>query len=222
MRAGIFAGNAGDQGRNNQHGMRFRLGSDEGALIMAEADYKTNTGENAAGLPGTFKLGGFYHTAKFEDFETGKSHRGDYGFYAVADQAVYREPCRCCAKDPTDGGDKNEQGLNVFARVGGAPEDRNIVSNYVEGGLNYKGLLPGRDDDVCGVACSFTRISDEFQSDDAGHAQAHHETVLEFTYQAVLTPWLSVQPDVQYIFNPGAVQKQDDALVAGVRLNLTF
>ena len=25
---------------------------------------------------------------------------------------------------------------------------------------------------------------------------------MELTYQAQVTPWLSVQPDVQYIFNP--------------------
>lgn len=215
-RAGVFAGDAGDPGRNDQHGTRFRLGSDDGALILAEAAYKTNAEENAKGLPGTFKLGGFYHTAKFADNRGGDEHRGDYGAYAVADQTVYREPCCCDGKNPCE----SEQGLNVFARIGGAPVDRNIVSAYLEGGLNYKGLLPGRDDDICGLACSYTRISDDFQS---GESQpTHHETILEFTYQAILTPWLSIQPDVQYIFNPGAVTKQDDALVAGVRMNFTF
>jgi carbohydrate-selective porin OprB len=34
--------------------------------------------------------------------------------------------------------------------------------------------------------------------------------------------WLSVQPDVQYIFNPGACASADNALVAGLRVNLSF
>jgi porin len=52
--------------------------------------------------------------------------------------------------------------------------------------------------------------------------------VLELTYQAVLAPWLVVQPDVQYVFHPGGggARSADpaatipDALVIGLRTTL--
>jgi porin len=56
------------------------------------------------------------------------------------------------------------------------------------------------------------------------------ETVLEATYQYQATPWWQIQPDVQYVFNPGAgivnpyqpTRKVGNELVLGVRTNVTF
>ena len=41
---------------------------------------------------------------------------------------------------------------------------------------------------------------------------------LEPTYKAQLTDWLYVQPDVQYVINPGLSPDRDAALVLGMRL----
>ena len=38
----------------------------------------------------------------------------------------------------------------------------------------------------------------------AGTPYATNETVLEATYQTPVTDWLTLQPDAQYVFNPGA------------------
>jgi porin len=35
-----------------------------------------------------------------------------------------------------------------------------------------------------------------------------------------LTDWLAVQPDIQYIINPGAVSGLRDALALGIRLEI--
>ena len=56
------------------------------------------------------------------------------------------------------------------------------------------------------------------------------ETVLEVTYQCQVAPWLIVQPDFQYVFNPaGGVTNPDnaserigDAAVFGLRANIVF
>ena len=37
-----------------------------------------------------------------------------------------------------------------------------------------------------------------------------------------LQPWLEVQPDLQYVVHPGTDPALDDALVAGVRLEISF
>ena len=58
----------------------------------------------------------------------------------------------------------------------------------------------------------------------------HNETVLEATYQYEVAPWWQVQPDIQYVFNPGGgivnpyepTQSVKNELVFGVRTNITF
>ena len=52
---------------------------------------------------------------------------------------------------------------------------------------------------------------------------------LEITYQIVLAPWWSLQPDFQYIWNPGGNVPDDtgtrpikDATVLGVRTTISF
>jgi porin len=37
------------------------------------------------------------------------------------------------------------------------------------------------------------------------------------TYRAKLTEWLTIQPDIQYIFNPAADPALDDSLAIGLR-----
>ncbi|WP_419760727.1 carbohydrate porin [Acidisoma sp.] len=53
---------------------------------------------------------------------------------------------------------------------------------------------------------------------------------MELTYQGQLTPWLQLQPDAQFVFDPGggildpnnSIHVLRDEIVAGVRTNVTF
>jgi porin len=59
-----------------------------------------------------------------------------------------------------------------------------------------------------------------------------NETIIELTYQAQVTPWLIVQPDLQYVVHPGGnipnpnVSGDNtpikDALVMGLRTAIKF
>ena len=150
------------------------------------------------------------------------NHTGDWGVYAIADGVLYH------VKD----------GISIagFLRVGaGTPNDRNLVSFYSDAGLTFQGLIPGRDNDIAGLGVGFARIGNNargldqdtrFFSGDPSFPIRSQEVVMELTYQAQVTPWLSVQPDVQYIFNPsGGVlnpKARRDALVLGLRSALSF
>ncbi len=56
------------------------------------------------------------------------------------------------------------------------------------------------------------------------------ETFIELTYQAVVTPWWTLQPDFQYVFSPGGgivdpnqpTKRVGDALILGLRTSITF
>ena len=54
----------------NRHGIKVNLNSKEGAFSIYEADYLCNRAKDATGLPGTYKLGGWYHTDTFSDQRT--------------------------------------------------------------------------------------------------------------------------------------------------------
>jgi hypothetical protein len=45
-----------------------------------------------------------------------------------------------------------DKGIFAFARIAGLPLDRNLIDFYLEGGLNFTGMVPGRPSDVFGVA----------------------------------------------------------------------
>lgn len=202
---GVFNGDPAGPGtadplQRNRSGTTFDL--DSGTFVIAEAQYATHPGENPDGLPGTYKLGAWYHSRTFDPSET---RRGDWSVYAVMDQLVYRP---AWAKDG---------GAGVFLRAMGAPGDRNEINMFVDGGVTYKGAF-GRPDDTIGLGVGWARVSETGRTG---------ETVLELTYQARLAPWWSVQPDFQYVFNPGGgIDHPDrrigDAAILGIRTTITF
>ncbi len=57
-----------------------------------------------------------------------------------------------------------------------------------------------------------------------------HETVFELSYLAKITPWWSIQPDLQYIVHPGGrvpdplnpARPIGNAFIAGVRTTINF
>ena len=97
----------------NRHGLHLELGNGQGTFGMAEVGHRHNQAEDADGLPGMYKLGGWWHSGQFDDFSGGASHGGTQGVYGSAEQMVYRE--------------YGDQGLVLFLRVGFAPEDRSEV-----------------------------------------------------------------------------------------------
>ena len=49
-----------------------------------------------------------------------------------------------------------------------------------------------------------------------------NEEVLEVYYNAQITPWLNLSPSIQYISDPGGTNDAKDAVVFGLRAQITF
>jgi porin len=94
----------------------------------------------------------------------------------------------------------------------------------VNGGLVYEGLLPSRPRDRTAVGVTYGKFSEQLAraQRDAGAPSQRYELALELTYIIQATGWLQVQPDVQYIINPGGTGRIRDALVVGFQLALTL
>jgi porin len=204
---------------NNQNGTRFALNGSSGMLIMSEAGFLLNQGPNDKGLQGTYRIGSFVDTGNRTTFAsqaqfangTGQlqSVGTNYGVYGVLDQQIYS---------------KNNQIISFFVRSGGAPSNTNFVDYYAEGGLNFTGFVPGRDNDVGGIAIARSHVSGDYSDSQIlqGNPPSTAETVIEATYKAQLAPWWSLQPDVQYIVSPGGFQGARNATVLGLRTMVVF
>ena len=251
--AGVFNGspvsnnNGGDPQLQNPSGTAFPL--NDGALAIVELQYSypslgsmVYTGKQP--LSGTYKLGFWYDTEDFADLEyddTGlplaspnssgipRNHHGDYAIYAVVDQMLW--------SDPTD--EDADRTVNFFARAMGTPaEDRNLIDVSMNAGFVFHEPIPHRGDDTFGVGMGYTSVSNSAANSDRDAAFYSNsfvpvrssETFLEATYQYQLTPWCQLQPDFQYIFNPGGgiinpnspTQTVKDEAVLGMRVNIQF
>lgn len=222
-----------DPTRRNRDGLNFSFR--EPPAYFTEFSHAVNQDKDSPGLPTTYKLGGWYHTGRFNDLrfdDTGRSladplssgaprqHQGNGGIYGIIDHMLWRRP------------GTEDVGIGIFTRQMIAPPDRSAMPYYGEVGLTWKGMLEGRDDDVAGIAVAYGATSDRLSGRDRDAnafgtptAVRDHETAVELLYRAQLTPWWTVIPDVQYIIHPGggvglpddAAQRIPDALVVGLR-----
>ena len=114
------------------------------------------------------------------------------------------------------------QGLTIYARAGMADPRVNRFKNFLNSGLVYTGLIPGRKYDQAGfgVATSWSSSHFEESQHNAGKPVSNTTIAMEWTYAATLTPSVIFQPDLQYIINPGSNPSIKNAIVAGFRLEL--
>ena len=75
----------------------------------------------------------------------------------------------------------------------------------------------GRAHDVLSVGFAYLRLSDDYVASQraAGQNVSRRESVLEITYRFQVTRWLSLQPDVQFIWDPHLSRR--DATAIGLR-----
>ncbi len=243
LQAAMFSGDPTGHNGSNSPATGIPSGTvvsfNGGAFFIAEAGYAINQDNGANGPPIAYKLGGWYHTSKrFGDqryatdglpltdpVSTGvpRDHNGNWGLYGMVEAALYRT-----------GG---SGGLFGFARIGGSPDDRNLISFYAEAGVTFKGLIPGRAGDTLGTSIGYARIGKNARRLDQDtqvfsgnplYPVRSHETVLELTYQMQIAPWMTLQPDMQFVFNPGGRVFNDNgsvrpnALILGLRSAIIF
>jgi len=159
-------------------------------------------------LQGAYRAGLWYDPQPKANSDAEKNYRDDVGAYLTLDQLLVKENT-----PPQD-----SQGLGAFARYGCAQSKTNDLVNFWSIGCQYQGLFDGRDDDV--LAAGFAQ---GFFSNAASSTYTEdYEAVVEIYYNAAVTKYLNISPSVQYIINPGGDKTNRDALVLGLRAQLTF
>lgn len=209
---------------DNGHGTRIKLRHGDGTLFIAELGY-TPQEETVSSQPAdtvakpeeseSFNktaIGFWRYTKRFDDLSMLDANgnpvrRRSHGAYVLAERMLYAEQ------------GSSSQGLAGFVRFGTAPEHIHQADWTASVGLRYRGLFSGRDKDVAGVAVTVNHASGNYCS--LTNA-ASNETDVEVTYRAQITPWLALQPTLQYIVRPGMDSTLKNAAVIGLGTVLAF
>lgn len=233
LKLGVYNGNpvgprcAGNPQTCDNGGFDFSLNTPP--LLIAEGSHHYN---RAGRLPGTVKLGGWndFGITQNQNFALGRvpvtvafnaDHRvgKSWALYGVADQLVWNAS-----------NDDTAYGVGVFVRVIGAPADENLIDFYLDGGFTFSGMIPRRPNDTIAIGVAYSGLSDDAHAVDSNTGQQvhlSHEMLLEFCYTVQPMPGWMIQPDFQYIWQPGGVSKPNkdtvpNAAVIGVRSTLNF
>jgi porin len=224
---------AGDPDTCNRYGLNFRLR--DPALLMSELQFRWNRGKEDSGLARTIKFGGWTHLGQFADARYDNNgnllanpvsngmplmHRGDYGFYVITDQQVYRPK-----------GADGDGGISIFNRTSISPSDRNLVDLEIDSGIVFAGMVPGRPFDRFGASVIYSRFAERVRAFDQDQVTfgtiasppRDYEANLELTYNAQIVPGWTLQPDFQYIWHPsGRGIRYPDARIFGLRTIVKF
>ncbi len=159
-------------------------------------------------LQGAYRVGFWYDPQpKANSDEPDKTWRDDNGGYLSFDQMLTRENA------------EDEQGLGTFFRFGYAPSKTNDMTQFWSAGFQYQGLFEGRDEDALGVGYARGYFSDAADST----YPSDYESAAEVYYNIAITDWAQLTPSLQYVVNPTQDgQVQTDAVVLGVRMQMTF
>jgi porin len=204
----------------NSNGLDFRL--DAPPLLMIEGDYQ----HSQDGLAGMIKIGGFNQFGEFELQDVGPNGtarrvNNNYGLYGIIDQFVWRAP-----------GSEEPKGVKLFGRAVGMPSDRNVIDFYADGGILFLGMVPNRPEDTLSIGFAYTGISSDVVITDLKEVMpgtGNHEALFEICYTMQLDTHWTLQPDFQYIWQPGAYLPNasgkiplENAAVVGARTTLKF
>jgi porin len=156
-----------------------------------------------------------------------RTHRGNDAIYAVLDQIVWQDP------------EELDRTVSVFLRPMGTPlADRNLIDFSLNVGLTIHEPFLHRDSDTFGIGMGYAHVSGRAAANDRDTALftgtftpiRSGETFIELTYQYQVTPWWQLQPDFQYVFNPGAgianpsapSKRVENEAVLGLRTTILF
>lgn len=193
---------------------RIDLNRHDGALFVVEAQRTPVSSSRLTKLA----IGAWEYSETFERIDDRilgiepQRKAASKGAYALADFMLWQDDARSGRR------------LEAFARVGTARDAVNAFGNSSQAGIIVRQPFRVAAEESLGLAITSARTGAAYRRARSaiGAAVADAETVVELTYRRAVTPWLVVQPDMQYILNPGADRTLRNALVLFLRVELSM
>jgi porin len=200
-RAAVVNARAGVLG--DQYGVDLTM--HDGALLIAEAG-TTRGGKLAVGL---WRYTRRQDDIRVIDVDGNPVHRAAMGAYLLVDQHIA-------------GGDAHA--LSLFLRAGLSEGKTTPFRGGFQIGAHIRGVVPGRPEGRLSFGLAHGLLSSGYRANvaDTGERAASAENGIEITYQDRLAPFLTIQPDLQYIRRACTEGGDRDTLVLGLRMIATF
>jgi len=188
---------------NDPRGTQISLSKDDGYLLINELSYMHQ--ENADFQDARIAGGFWYFSGQFNLIKNQAVSRGTYGAYMFGEKKLSSD-------------------ISGFIRVGFADTQVNRFGFFYGAGFSLCGIFSYPGQDQFGISIAYAKNGKPFKENQnrAGVNVTQAETALEFTYSLQVLDWLRIQPDFQYIINPGTSSEIPDANVLSFCFELIY
>ncbi|WP_269670545.1 carbohydrate porin [Stenotrophomonas sp. SY1] len=221
---------------DDRRGFTLSTSGRQGTLVPVELVWQPRFGADR--LPGEYRAGYYYSTSRADDVYEDvdglpqplsgaafKSHDRKHGAWVVVQQQL-------TVRD----GDAS-RGLKLFANYTTHDKATNVIDNFQQIGLVYKGPFDARPQDDIGVGVARIHVNEDVRRRQALLNEVNGvsdyldplfqplqdtEYNAEVYYGVHVADWLTVRPNLQYVRHPGGVEQVENAFVAGIKLQTSF
>jgi porin len=193
----------------DKHGTDFAFRSSDGVSVMAQLEWNWEW----AYKPGHFNLG--LNNVYFEmpDFNSDSTTDTFIRYYAQMDQQVTAESAG------------SDQGLYLFGTLAYTNQQAPaLVPFQTSFGAQYVGPFAGRGQDRLIFGTSYGKLSDDYaaEQESMGLGDPTYEWIFELGYRFQLTKFAYIQPDIQYVVQPGGTGDIPNATVIGMQFGVSL
>lgn len=216
---------------NYDTGNGFRLDGSPtlGNMVPVELGWQPAFGPDK--LPGNYRIGMYYSSvngdnySSYSDGQYSKKNHA-YGGYLLLQQQL------------TAMGGDNQRGLGVTVQAVMNDQKTSKTDNYQSVALVWKGPFDARPKDEIGLGAARIHVNSDYTKmlrqtnrengvndyNDPAYLpiQSGSEYNYELYYNAHLTNWLNLRPNLQYVASPGAVSEVKNAFIGGISANINF
>lgn len=184
----------------------------QGLLLVSEIGYTPPAADSDAVL-NKFALGGWGYTHQADDLTSldaagNPVGHAQVGAYFLSSARVYYDAAR-------------GQALGVFARGGVADGDTAQVDWDYELGAVATGWVPTRPNSEIGAGFAQAHNGSKYRASVGGPSD-DSEYGLELYYRDTVYSGVVLQPDLQYVINPGSDPSVENATVFGLRMDVSL
>jgi porin len=195
-------------------------------FVIGEVGYKRNGLAGDSRYLGNYKVGFWYDNSAYTDYNSvgyaqpAGTKRGNWGLYTLFDQVLF-----------PFGEPGSNRGFGVFGSFLVSPDESvSQLPYFFTAGVASRGIFESRPIDVAGFGVVYGSFSSDLSNAQEREqllapvtGVQNYETVFEWTYRFNLRKGaVFIQPDIQYVINPGGAGQINDALVLGCQLGFNF
>jgi len=191
------------------HGTDFAIRNTDGVSVMGQLEWSWKS----LGKPGHFNLGFNAVSFPMANYDSDRTTNPFFRYYAQADQQVTAEAAG------------SDQGLYLFGTLAYTDQQQPaLVPFQVSLGAQYVGPFSGRNQDRVIFGTTYGQLGNAYAAEQRslGNGNPDYEWILELGYRIQLTKFAYMQPDIQYVVNPGGTGNVADATVLGMQFGVSL